>query len=266
MLAPDVELHVRRPLSRIQNKRVGSSRDDRPRAPRGGPVMTDHPAQALDGPPGPPSHPRPVPQQAVRRRTHHRPADDRGPSSPARQPRVRARPLRLDVGAEAAPSPSRRSRRPSSGSRPTTGSASSCTTTSSTSSSRPRRRRPSARRAAGDRLRDIDARGSTNLGEGWLRGCEQVAEHLGRDGVNRCLLLTDGLANVGITDPDDPDRPRSGAPGPGRHDDHVRGGRRRSTRASSRPSPTRAAVTTTTSPTCRRSATPSPRRWARRSR
>ncbi|HSS36618.1 MAG TPA: VWA domain-containing protein, partial [Patescibacteria group bacterium] len=29
---------------------------------------------------------------------------------------------------------------------------------------------PGARRAASDRLRDIDARGSTNLGEGWLRG------------------------------------------------------------------------------------------------
>ena len=26
----------------------------------------------------------------------------------------------------------------------------------------------------------IEARGSTNLGEGWLRGCEQVAAHLGR--------------------------------------------------------------------------------------
>ena len=59
-----------------------------------------------------------------------------------------------------------------------------------------------SRRAALEQLRTIDARGSTNLGEGWLRGCEQVAEHLGRDGVDRCLLLTDGLANVGITDPD----------------------------------------------------------------
>jgi Ca-activated chloride channel family protein len=58
-----------------------------------------------------------------------------------------------------------------------------------------------ARRGAIDRLRSIDARGSTNLGEGWLRGCEQVASHLAERGVNRCLLLTDGLANVGITDP-----------------------------------------------------------------
>lgn len=58
-----------------------------------------------------------------------------------------------------------------------------------------------ARRLAVARLREIDARGSTNLGEGWLRGCEQVAAELSAEGVNRCLLLTDGLANQGITDP-----------------------------------------------------------------
>jgi Ca-activated chloride channel homolog len=58
-----------------------------------------------------------------------------------------------------------------------------------------------SRRGAVDRLRAIEARGSTNLGEGWLRGCEQLAGHLVDRGVNRCLLLTDGLANVGITDP-----------------------------------------------------------------
>ena len=60
-----------------------------------------------------------------------------------------------------------------------------------------------ARRGAIERLRSVEARGSTNLGEGWLRGCEQVAGHLVERGVNRCLLLTDGLANVGITDPDE---------------------------------------------------------------
>jgi Ca-activated chloride channel family protein len=59
-----------------------------------------------------------------------------------------------------------------------------------------------ARRGAVDRLRTIEARGSTNLGEGWLRGCEQVAGHLAT-GVNRVLLLTDGLANVGMTDADE---------------------------------------------------------------
>ncbi|HSW41403.1 MAG TPA: VWA domain-containing protein [Patescibacteria group bacterium] len=61
---------------------------------------------------------------------------------------------------------------------------------------------PDTRRTALDRLREIDARGSTNLGEGWLRGAQQVAEALADEGVNRCLLLTDGLANVGITDRD----------------------------------------------------------------
>lgn len=57
-----------------------------------------------------------------------------------------------------------------------------------------------ARRNATARLASIDARGSTDLAGGWFRGCEQVAEHLTREGVDRVLLLTDGLANVGITD------------------------------------------------------------------
>ena len=60
-----------------------------------------------------------------------------------------------------------------------------------------------ARRSALARLGEIDARGSTNLGEGWLRGCEQVALALSAEGVNRTLLLTDGLANVGMTDRDE---------------------------------------------------------------
>ena len=53
------------------------------------------------------------------------------------------------------------------------------------------------------RLAAVESRNMTNLGEGWLRGCEQVARYLVPDGVNRCLLLTDGLANVGITDRDE---------------------------------------------------------------
>ena len=57
-----------------------------------------------------------------------------------------------------------------------------------------------AKAAALARLAEIDARGSTDLGGGWLRGCEEVATAMSADGVNRCLLLTDGLANVGITD------------------------------------------------------------------
>jgi Ca-activated chloride channel family protein len=51
------------------------------------------------------------------------------------------------------------------------------------------------------RIAAIRTGGSTNLSGGWLRGRELVAGGLVEGGVNRVLLLTDGLANVGITDP-----------------------------------------------------------------
>ena len=59
----------------------------------------------------------------------------------------------------------------------------------------------SARRRALAALGRYGPRGSTNLGEGWLVGCGQVAEALSEASVGRCMLLTDGLANVGIVDP-----------------------------------------------------------------
>jgi Ca-activated chloride channel family protein len=62
---------------------------------------------------------------------------------------------------------------------------------------------PSERGRAADRLRRVEARNSTNLHGGWLTGCEQVATGLDAAGINRVLLLTDGLANVGVTDPDE---------------------------------------------------------------
>ncbi len=51
------------------------------------------------------------------------------------------------------------------------------------------------------RIETIGTGGMTNLSGGWLRGRELVAEALVEGGVNRVLLMTDGLANVGITEP-----------------------------------------------------------------
>jgi Ca-activated chloride channel family protein len=59
---------------------------------------------------------------------------------------------------------------------------------------------PESRREATRRLAHILPRNSTDLHAGWLTGCEQVAAGLQADGVNRVLLLTDGLANRGVTD------------------------------------------------------------------
>ncbi len=46
----------------------------------------------------------------------------------------------------------------------------------------------------------ITAYGSTNLSGGWLQGCTLVAQKLIEGQVNRVLLLSDGLANRGVTD------------------------------------------------------------------
>jgi Ca-activated chloride channel family protein len=62
---------------------------------------------------------------------------------------------------------------------------------------------PVARSEAIGRLRTVRARNSTDLSGGWLAGCEQVAGALTDGGVDRALLLTDGLANRGITDRDE---------------------------------------------------------------
>jgi Ca-activated chloride channel family protein len=51
------------------------------------------------------------------------------------------------------------------------------------------------------RIRGVQPRGSTALHGGWAAGAGQVAEHVAWDALNRVLLLTDGLANVGVTDP-----------------------------------------------------------------
>ena len=62
---------------------------------------------------------------------------------------------------------------------------------------------PEAIRQALDLLARVDARGSTDLCGGWMRGCEQIALHQIDAGTNRCLLLTDGLANHGVTGHDE---------------------------------------------------------------
>jgi len=52
-------------------------------------------------------------------------------------------------------------------------------------------------------LYKLDARGSTNLSGGWLSGCQQLAAGGRRDDeirLRRAILLTDGMANAGITD------------------------------------------------------------------
>ena len=58
-----------------------------------------------------------------------------------------------------------------------------------------------AKGSAIERVRTVRPGGMTNLSGGWLKGCEHVATELMADGVNRVLLLTDGLANQGMTDP-----------------------------------------------------------------
>ena len=51
------------------------------------------------------------------------------------------------------------------------------------------------------RLDRVRAGGCTNLSGGWLMGCDRVKSQQATERLNRVLLLTDGQANVGITDP-----------------------------------------------------------------
>jgi hypothetical protein len=58
-----------------------------------------------------------------------------------------------------------------------------------------------ATRHAEARVRTIEPRASTNLGGGWLTGCRQLVEGRRAGSLARCLLLSDGQANQGSTDP-----------------------------------------------------------------
>ena len=50
-----------------------------------------------------------------------------------------------------------------------------------------------------DLIARVTARGSTALHEAWVRGGLTVSERMLDQGINRVVLITDGLANVGIT-------------------------------------------------------------------
>lgn len=51
-------------------------------------------------------------------------------------------------------------------------------------------------------ISQIQARGSTALHDGWVEGGMQVSHYLNAEQLNRVILLSDGLANVGETRPD----------------------------------------------------------------
>ncbi|NUN70801.1 MAG: VWA domain-containing protein, partial [Bacteroidetes bacterium] len=50
-------------------------------------------------------------------------------------------------------------------------------------------------------LEEVQPRGSTNLGGGLQKGLQEAERFAGRGYISRVVLLSDGLANVGITDP-----------------------------------------------------------------
>ena len=52
-------------------------------------------------------------------------------------------------------------------------------------------------------IRALSIRGRTNLHDGWIAGAEQVALHMEQhpECTNRLLVLTDGLANLGVVSP-----------------------------------------------------------------
>lgn len=53
-----------------------------------------------------------------------------------------------------------------------------------------------------NRIKRIQPDGMTALYDGWLEGATQVSKHLQPESLNRVILLSDGLANVGETNPD----------------------------------------------------------------
>ncbi|MET0649681.1 MAG: VWA domain-containing protein, partial [Pyrinomonadaceae bacterium] len=62
-------------------------------------------------------------------------------------------------------------------------------------------------RPVGDReevrrlIRGLETGSSTNIHAGLMLGYQEALKHLNREGANRVVLLTDGIANQGVTDP-----------------------------------------------------------------
>lgn len=52
------------------------------------------------------------------------------------------------------------------------------------------------------KIATIKASGTTNLSGGWLEGCNHVSRNQHSDFLNRVILMTDGLANRGVIEPD----------------------------------------------------------------
>lgn len=59
------------------------------------------------------------------------------------------------------------------------------------------------KQAMKDLISRVRARSSTALHEAWVRGGLTVSEHMLDQGINRVVLITDGLANVGVTSTDE---------------------------------------------------------------
>src|SRR4029078_11325587 len=59
------------------------------------------------------------------------------------------------------------------------------------------------KQAMKDLISRVTARSSTALHEAWARGGFTVSERLLDQGINRVVLITDGLANVGVTNTDE---------------------------------------------------------------
>ncbi|GAB4163295.1 MAG: VWA domain-containing protein [Roseiflexaceae bacterium] len=57
-----------------------------------------------------------------------------------------------------------------------------------------------ARQQLKTQIDTLQTGGATDLSGGWLEGCREVASYQQSSMINRALLLTDGLANRGITD------------------------------------------------------------------